>query len=128
MKPDAPQSYRHFMGHNLFNHVDVDLSKAHVPDGTIGTEQVPSYCEEYERMIKDAGGVDLQLLGLGRTGHIGFNEPGSAEDSRTRLVHLDPLTRKDAAKDFGGEEHVPTVAITMGVGSILDARRVVLMA
>lgn len=128
MAPDAPQSYRKFMRDNLFDHVDIDQSKTHVPDGTLAADQVDAYCAKYEQMIRDSGGIDVQLLGLGRTGHIGFNEPGSVRESRTRKVHLDPLTRKDAAKDFGGEEKVPTLAVTMGVASILDAKRVILLA
>ena len=101
---------------------------AHVPDGTIPVEQVGDYCRAYEQQIKAAGGLDLQLLGIGRTGHIGFNEPGSPADSRTRLITLDRVTRMDAASDFFGEEYVPRRAITMGVGTILEARRVILMA
>mmetsp|Transcript_65842 Transcript_65842/g.102792 ORF Transcript_65842/g.102792 Transcript_65842/m.102792 type:complete len:1073 (-) Transcript_65842:59-3277(-) len=128
MSPDATQSYRHFMNTHLFNHVDIDISCTHVPDGTVSEEDVDSFCSKYERAICESGGIDIQILGLGRTGHIGFNEPGSSSDSRTRMVHLDPITRKDAAKDFGGEENVPTAAITMGVASILDARRILLMA
>jgi glucosamine-6-phosphate deaminase len=128
MDPQALQSYRRFMNEHLFDHIDIDPARTHVPDGTIAGEEVRAYCEAYEKAIVDAGGIDLQLLGLGRTGHIGFNEPGSGIDSRTRLIHLDQVTRKDAASDFFGEENVPTRAITMGVGSILDARRVVMMA
>ena len=128
MKPEALQSYRRFMNEHLFDHIDIDLANTHVPDGTIAFEEIRSYCTAYEQAIADAGGIDLQLLGLGRTGHIGFNEPGSGAGSRTRLIHLDRVTLKDAASDFFGEENVPTRAMTMGVGSILDARRVVLMA
>ena len=128
MPPEALQSYRRFMNEHLFDHIDIDPANTHVPDGTIAFEEIRSYCAAYEQAIVDAGGIDLQLLGLGRTGHVGFNEPGSGVDSRTRLIHLDRVTLKDAASDFFGEENVPTRAITMGVGSILDARRVVLMA
>ncbi len=128
MEPEALQSYRRFMNEHLFDHIDIDLANTHVPDGTIAFEEIRSYCASYEQAIVDAGGIYLQLLGLGRTGHIGFNEPGSGVDSRTRLIHLDRVTLKDAASDFFGEENVPTRAMTMGVGSILDARRVVLMA
>jgi glucosamine-6-phosphate deaminase len=128
MQPDVPQSYRHFMNTNLFNHIDIKLENTHVPDGTIPLEDVESFCQTYEHAISEAGGIDLQILGLGRTGHIGFNEPGSACDTRTRMVHLDPLTRQDASKDFGGQQNVPTLAVTMGVASILDARRIVLLA
>lgn len=128
MKPEALQSYRRFMNEHLFDHIDIDPANTHVPDGTIAFEEIRPYCIAYEQAITDAGGIDLQLLGLGRTGHVGFNEPGSSVDSRTRLIHLDRVTLKDAASDFFGEENVPTRAMTMGVGSILDARRVVLMA
>lgn len=128
MKPEELQSYRRFMREYLFDHVDIDPKNAHVPDGTIAPEQIASYCEQYERRIKDAGGIDIQILGIGRTGHVGFNEPGSARDSRTRLITLDRVTRMDAASDFFGERHVPRKAITMGVGSILDAKRVILLA
>ena len=128
MRPEALQSYRRFMDEHLFDHIDIDPANTHVPDGTIAFEEIRSYCGAYEQAIADAGGIDLQLLGLGRTGHIGFNEPGSGADSRTRLIHLDRVTLKDAASDFFGEENVPTRAMTMGVGSILGARRVMLMA
>jgi len=128
MDPTELQSYRRFMDEHLFDHVDIDPAKAHVPDGTIDIEDVPEHCRAYEQAIADAGGIDLQLLGIGRTGHIGFNEPGSRRDSRTRLITLDRVTRLDAASDFFGEEHVPRRAITMGVGTILEARRVIMLA
>src|SRR6185295_18805305 len=91
-------------------------------------EQVDDYCRRYEAAIRDAGGVDIQLLGIGRTGHIGFNEPGSGRNSRTRMITLDRVTRRDAASDFFGDENVPRRAITMGVGTILEARQVILVA
>lgn len=128
MQPDSLQSYHRFMREHLFDHVDLPPDRAHVPLGTIPRHDVSAWCEAYERRIKDAGGIDLQLLGVGRTGHIGFNEPGSARESRTRLITLDRVTRMDAASDFFGERHVPRHAITMGVGTILDARRIILMA
>lgn len=128
MEPDALQSYRRFMNEYLFDHVDIDQDNAHVPDGLTRRESVAAYCLEYEAKIRDAGGIDFQILGIGRTGHIGFNEPGSPRDSRTRLITLDRITRMDAASDFFGEWNVPRKAITMGVGSILDARRIVLLA
>lgn len=128
MHPAELQSYRRFMNEHLFDHVDIDPANAHVPDGTIPREEVAEYCRAYEQKIQDAGGIDLQLLGIGRTGHIGFNEPGSSRDSRTRLITLDKVTRADAASDFFGEANVPRKAITMGVGTILDARRIILMA
>lgn len=127
MNPTDLHSYRRFMQEHLFNHVDIDPKNAHVPDGTLPEDKVGEYCIEYERKIKEAGGIDLQLLGIGRTGHIGFNEPGSSRDSRTRLITLDKITRTDAAADFFGEENVPRRGLTMGVGSILDARRIILI-
>ncbi len=128
MQPHELQSYHRFMREHLFDHIDIDLANVHIPDGTVPTNDVRAFCDRYEQMIRDAGGVDLQLLGVGRTGHIGFNEPGSSKASRTRLIALDSVTKKDAASDFFGEEHVPLRAITMGVGSILDARRIILIA
>lgn len=128
MEPESLQSYRRFMDEHLFGLVDIDGANTHVPDGRVPLERVDEYCADYEQAIREAGGLDLQLLGIGRTGHIGFNEPGSGRDSRTRLITLDKVTRMDAASDFFGEWNVPRRAITMGVGTILDARRVVLMA
>ncbi|MCC6676141.1 MAG: glucosamine-6-phosphate deaminase [Phycisphaerales bacterium] len=128
MNPEALQSYRRFMREYLFDLVDIDPANAHLPDGTIAREQVSDFCRRYEARIREAGGIDIQLLGVGRTGHIGFNEPGSARDSRTRLITLDRVTRADAASDFFGERNVPRTAMTMGVGTILDARRILLLA
>ncbi|MEM6331489.1 MAG: glucosamine-6-phosphate deaminase [Planctomycetota bacterium] len=128
MRPAELQSYVRFMREHLFDHVDIRPENANVPDGTVAEGDVADYCRRYEARIAEAGGIDLQLLGIGRTGHIGFNEPGSGQASRTRLITLDKVTRRDAASDFFGEENVPRRAITMGVGTILDARRVVLMA
>ncbi len=128
MEPDSLQSYVRFMNEHLFDHLDIPGENVHIPDGTIPIDQINAYCREYENKIREAGGIDIQLLGIGRTGHIGFNEPGSRPDSRTRLVTLDVITRKDAASDFFGEEFVPRRAITMGVGTIMDAEKVILMA
>jgi glucosamine-6-phosphate deaminase len=128
MQPDALQSYHRFMREHLFDHLDIPAENIHIPDGMLPREQVAAACGRYEAMIHEAGGIDLQLLGIGRTGHIGFNEPGSPLESRTRLITLDGVTRADAASDFFGEWNVPRQAITMGVGSILDARRIVLLA
>ena len=128
MQPAALQSYRLFMQEHLFDHLDIPAAGVHIPDGTLPRDQVAQACTRYEEMIREAGGIDLQLLGIGRTGHVGFNEPGSAIESRTRLITLDSVTRADASSDFFGEWNVPRQAITMGVGSILDARRVVLLA
>src|SRR5688500_9583517 len=128
MKPDELQSYNRFMREHLFDHVDIDPKNSHVPDGTVPRDKVHEYCANYERQIREAGGLDVQLLGIGRTGHVGFNEPGSPRDSRTRLITLDKVTRMDAASDFFGEWNVPRKAITMGVESIMSAKRVVMMA
>lgn len=128
MKPDAAQSYVTFMNEHLFSHVDIPRENIHIPDGTLPLEQIADYCLDYERQITSYGGLDLQILGIGRTGHIGFNEPGSAPNSGTRLVTLADLTRRDASHDFGGKENVPTKAITMGVGTIFKAREIILMA
>lgn len=128
MQPTSPQSYVAFMKENLFDHIDIDMNNVHIPDGTLAIEDIPAYCLEYEKKISTIGGLDLQILGIGRTGHIGFNEPGSAPNSGTRLVTLDDLTRRDASRDFGGKENVPTKAITMGIGTIFKAREIILMA
>jgi glucosamine-6-phosphate deaminase len=122
------QSYSRFMREHLFDHIDIEDKNVHIPDGTVPREKVTEYCQQYEQWIKDAGRVDFQILGIGRTGHIGFNEPGSPRDSRTRLITLDMVTRMDAASDFFGEWNVPKKALTMGVESILSAKRVVLLA
>jgi glucosamine-6-phosphate deaminase len=128
MKPEASQSYWHFMHEHLFDHVNVPKENIHIPNGDIPMEKVQGYCEWYEKQIDLNGGIDIQLLGIGRTGHIGFNEPGSWETSNTRMVRLDNLTRRDAIKDFVFEENVPTRAITMGIASIMKARTIYLLA
>lgn len=128
IQPDELQSYVRFMHEHLFDHIDIRKENIHIPDGTLSRDQVYEYCNNYERKIDEAGGLDVQILGIGRTGHIGFNEPGSLEKTRTRLVTLDELTRSDAAASFFGEEQVPRRAITMGVGTIMKAKKVYLMA
>jgi glucosamine-6-phosphate deaminase len=128
MQPNELQSYVRFMREHLFNLIDIHPENINVPDGTLPLEAMHDYCWDYEQKIQDCGGIDIQLLGIGRTGHIGFNEPGSGQDSRTRLITLDRVTRIDAASDFFGEENVPRRAITMGVGTILDARRIIMLA
>ncbi|HET8753973.1 MAG TPA: glucosamine-6-phosphate deaminase [Salinimicrobium sp.] len=128
MNPNAKQSYVTFMNENLFDHIDISEENINIPDGTLKKEDIVAYCIAYENKIEQLGGLDLQILGIGRTGHIGFNEPGSAPNSGTRLVTLDNLTRRDASKDFGGKENVPTKAITMGIGTIFKAREIILMA
>ena len=121
-------SYFRWMHETFFNHVNIKWENIHIPDGTLKPDEIEEFCIDYERKIRAAGGIDIQILGIGRTGHIGFNEPGSPKNSRTRMVTLDSITRRDAAAGFFGEENVPNQAITMGVASILDARRVFLMA
>jgi len=128
MQPTAVQSYVTFMNQNLFDLIDIERANIHIPDGTLAKEDVVAFCINYEKQIEDLGGLDLQILGIGRTGHIGFNEPGSAPNSGTRLVTLDDLTRTDASRDFGGKANVPTKAITMGIGTIFKAREIILMA
>lgn len=128
MNPDSLQSYVRFMNENLFDLIDIPKDQINLPDGTLQEDEIADYCKAYENKIKEAGGIDIQLLGIGRTGHIGFNEPGSRTDSETRLITLDKVTRQDAASDFFGEENVPRRAITMGVGTILKAGRIFLMA
>ncbi|WP_114778595.1 glucosamine-6-phosphate deaminase [Botryobacter ruber] len=128
MQPEAEQSYVAFMNEHLFNHIDIDKTNVHIPDGTLVPEAIEAFCLEYEQKISSFGGLDLQILGIGRTGHVGFNEPGSAPNSGTRLVTLNDLTRRDASRDFGGKANVPAKAITMGVGTIFKAREIILMA
>ncbi len=125
---NAMQSYYSWMHENLFNHINVPAENIHMPRSDIPEKEVNSYCKKYERDIEAAGGIDLQIVGIGRNGHIGFNEPGSGKNSATRLVRLDKVTRKDAAADFFGEENVPAFAITMGVGTILKAKEICLLA
>ena len=128
MDPNALQSYVRFMNEYLFDNIDIPKANINIPDGTTSKEEVFDFCQKYEQKIKDDGGLDIQILGIGRTGHIGFNEPGSGKASETRLISLDHMTIKDAASDFFGEENVPLKAITMGVGSIMAAKRIILMA
>ena len=128
MAPDNPHSYQRYMWENFFAHINIERENVHIPDGTTPRDRLAEACAAYEQAITAAGGIDFQILGIGKTGHVGFNEPGSAATSRTRLVTLDTLTRKDAAADFFGEENVPREAITMGVATILDAREIALLA
>ena len=122
------QSYWYFMHEHLFNHIDILPENINIPDGEVSPEEVHQFCIDYELKIKEVGGLDFQLLGIGRTGHIGFNEPGSHYNSGTRNITLDHITRIDAATAFLGIEHVPRVAITMGIGTIRKAKRIVLLA
>ncbi len=128
MQPLELQSYVRFMNEHLFDHIDIPAENVHIPDGTLPADKVAEYCQQYEADITAAWGIDIQLLGIGRTGHIGFNEPGSDETSRTRLITLDSVTRTDAASDFFGAENVPRRAITMGVGTILNAWKIYILA
>jgi glucosamine-6-phosphate deaminase len=122
-----PQSFHYFMQENLFAHVNIDPRNIHIPDGTIRSNY-DEYCASYEESIRKAGGIDLQLLGIGRNGHIGFNEPTSSIGSRTRLKVLSQETMDDNSKFFGPSEESPQCAITMGIGTILEARKVLLLA
>jgi glucosamine-6-phosphate deaminase len=128
LRPDSIHSYHRFMRENFFAHVNIDPSNIHIPRGDLPRDAIESHCRDYEAAIREAGGIDYQILGIGKTGHIGFNEPGSDRQSRTRRVALDTITRRDAAADFFGEENVPTEAITMGVGTIMEAREIALIA
>ncbi len=128
MEPSALQSYHKFMYDHLFTEIDIPKEQIHIPDGTLPEGEIKAFCDAYEAKIDSLGGLDIQVLGIGRTGHIGFNEPGSHKKSKTRLISLDRITKIDAASDFFGAEYVPSRAITMGVGTILKAKRVFLLA
>lgn len=123
---EHPQSYHSFMWENLFHHVNIRPENVHIPDGN--ARDIPAFCAEYEQRIRAAGGIDLQLLGIGTDGHIGFNEPTSSLASRTRIKTLTPQTRRDNARFFGSEDEVPFHVITMGIGTIMEARRNLLLA
>ncbi|WP_396634902.1 glucosamine-6-phosphate deaminase [Maribacter sp. R86514] len=127
MEPNNIQSYFYFMHEHLFNHVDIPEKNIHIPDGTVSNEETTAYCLDYDRKIKEHGGLDFQLLGIGRTGHIGFNEPGSHFNSGTRVITLDHITRVDAAPAFLGIANVPRKAITMGIATVRKAKRIVLL-
>ena len=126
LPPAHPQSYHTFMSENLFDHVNVKPENISIPDGMVA--DVEGFCTRYEERIREAGGIDLQLLGIGGDGHIGFNEPGSSLGSRTRLKTLTEETVRDNARFFGGEEKVPRLAITMGIGTILGAKKLLMLA
>ena len=128
MPKESIHSYHRFMWENLFSQIDIDPANVHIPPGELSRQEIGPAAREYEQEIVRAGGIDFQILGIGKTGHIGFNEPGSGADSRTRLVTLDAITRKDAAGDFFGEEYVPREAVTMGIATILDAREIAIIA
>ncbi len=126
LEPTHPQSYRYFMNDKLFNHINIKMENTHVLNGV--AEDLQAECENYEKMIKEAGGIDLQLLGIGGNGHIAFNEPGSPRDSRTRVVDLDERTINDNARFFDSIDEVPRQALSMGIGTILEAKEIVLIA
>ncbi len=128
MPPGSLHSYHRFMRENLFDHVNIDPRNVRVPRGDLPRDEIEAHAREYEQAILDAGGIDFLILGLGQTGHIGFNEPGSSSASRTRLVTLDAITRRVAAADFFGTENVPSEAVTMGIATILEAREIALLA
>jgi glucosamine-6-phosphate deaminase len=126
LDPAHPSSYHAYMRTRLFDHVNIDAARVHIPDGLAA--DIPFYCRKFEDMIRAAGGIDLQLLGIGTDGHIGFNEPSSSLASRTRIKTLTAQTRKDNAAAFGGENKVPHHVITMGLGTIMDCRMCLLLA
>lgn len=126
LPPDHPQSYHCFMFQNLFNGLNIPVENIRMPDGMAG--DIPAFCAAYEQAIEEAGGIDLQILGIGSDGHIGFNEPTSSLASRTRIKTITEETRRDNARFFGSEEAVPRHVITMGVGTIMEARMCLLMA
>lgn len=128
MPKESVQSYHYFMHQHLFNHVDILPENVNIPEGNIPLEDLSQYCIDYEMKIKNVGGLDFQLLGIGRTGHVGFNEPGSHINSSTRIITLDYITKVDASGDFNGINNVPKKAITMGVSTILRSKRIVLLA
>jgi len=125
---DHKESYNQFMDENLFNHTDIDRNNIHIPDGDLNKKLIDNFCKDYEKKIKSYGGIDIQILGIGANGHIGFNEPGSNLNSITRLVKLDYQTRHDARLNFNGIKNVPSSAITMGIKTILTSKRIILMA
>jgi glucosamine-6-phosphate deaminase len=126
LAPDHEQSYRYFMDTNLFNHINIPAENTHVPDGL--ARDIGAFCEKYEKMIADAGGIDLQVLGIGRDGHLGFNEPGTSLGSSTHLVALTEETVEDNSRFFDSEDDVPKFAITMGIQTILDAGKCLMIA
>lgn len=126
--PDNDLSYTYFMREYLFGHVDIDPNNIHIPYVDSSVSDIEEYCKAYEEKISSLGGLDLQLLGIGRNGHIGFNEPGSSFSSTTRLVELHPVTRADAELEFGSLDQVPQQAISMGIHTIVQAKRILLLA
>jgi glucosamine-6-phosphate deaminase len=127
LTPNHPQSYHYYMYQNFFYHINISPENIHIPEGVVG-EDHEGYCEQYEESIRRAGGIDLQILGIGGDGHIGFNEPASSLGSRTRLKTLTEQTLEDNRRFFGPNEEIPQCAITMGIGTILESRRILLLA
>src|SRR5206468_12129193 len=128
IEKEAWQSYNSYMHRLLFDHIDIDHKNIHIPNGELPKEEIKNHCTEYERRIEEAGGIDLQILGIGNNGHIGFNEPGSSIYSRTRLINLENSTRLANAYEFANISEVPRLAITMGISTILKAKRIILLA
>ena len=128
MNPNSIHSYHYFMHEHLFNHIDIKKENIHIPKGNLRESEIQKHCIQYEKKIEKAGGIDLQLLGIGRNGHIGFNEPGSLESSITRKVTIENKTRVDASPEFGGIKNVPKKAISMGINTILNAKKIILIA
>lgn len=128
IEKDDNNSYHNFMKENLFDHIDIPKENINIPSGDISEKDITKFCSNYEKKIEKNGGIDIQLLGIGRTGHIGFNEPGSHFNSTTRLITLDHTTRFDASKSFNGIENVPSKAITMGIRTIFNSKRIIMMA
>ena len=128
LRGDHPASIRSFMQRKFFDHVDLPPANIHFLSGRLAANKIPEHCADYEQQITDAGGIDFQILVIGRNGHLGSNPPGTSIDSRTRRVELDRMTRKDAALAFAGIENVPLHVLTMGCGTILEARKIALLA
>ena len=128
MEPTRLQSYHKFMHERLFQHIDIPWENINIPAGNIDVEEVEDFCLNYDKKIRACGGIDIQILGIGRSGHVGFNEPGSSKHSKTRMIYLDKMTRVDAAPDFFGLEYVPRNAITMGLGPIMESRKIFILA
>ena len=128
MPKDSEHSYHYFMHHHLFDHIDIDPKNVHIPDGTLKNEEVDKFCREYEEQIEAAGGVDIQILGIGRTGHIGFNEPAEEFSKTTHCVDLSESTIEANARFFDSEDQVPRQAYTMGIQSIMQAKMILIMA
>lgn len=125
---NALQSYSRFMRTHLFDHIDIPQKNIHIPNGEINKDNIKEHCRQYEQMISAAGGIDLQILGIGNNGHIGFNEPGSGYYSKTRLITLDNSTRIANAYEFANISEVPRLAITMGISTILQLKKIILLA